>query len=107
MTSSEEEDEYSDEDEDSMDGEIRTVASSGVIVTSGSYLENVVCSGENRPYTWSTSRKPEMPIHTGSAYWGLRPNVPRGFSMGMGMFGLRDVLNGYGRFSPEQTNFPR
>ena len=32
------------------------------IVTSGSYLEYLVCSGENRPYPWGTSRKPKMPI---------------------------------------------
>ena len=28
-----------------------------------------------------------------------------GMGMGMGILGLRDVLHGYGQFSPEQTKF--
>ena len=51
------------------------------------------------PYPWRT---------TGSAYWGFAPMCgTRAFSMGMRIFGLRDLPHGYGRFSPEQTKFLR
>ena len=57
------------------------------IVTSGSYLENLVCSGENCPYPLSMSRKPKMIIpmenplvpHIGAKPQYALPVVPHGY----------------------------
>ena len=46
-----------------------------------------------------------------TAHWGeaqiCATSGYQWFSMGMGIFGLRDVLHGYRQFSPEQTKCSR